>query len=248
MPEPDLSDSLSDEIEQAYYVENDPAKANLLYAKQLGRDDGEGEQLPSPQVPEVVQDEGKGAAEPEDTGPRPSDIENMGGGGMNDYEPYDQLSEDQKDERFESMMALSDPDTSKGILQAEMPGAEFARNVELADAALRANPHGAKVLMLLEAVGISDHPDIVRFIMHEGRALASKPGDPATIPTTMIEGKKMTDVRAIQAEIDTLEVEIDKATAQGDSIEAQEMFARQQNLYRQLPGGDGPIVDGRRTL
>ena len=237
-------------IERAYYIENDPAKANALYQKLIGSTDREGE-APAPVV--EVPDEGKAESGDEPAGPSPDDVDKgMGGGGMADYVSYDSLSADEQDKAFDGMMSLSDPDVSAGILKREWLGDEYDKNREFVNAALMANPYGARVVRILEAAGgVVNHPDLVRFMAHEGRALASKSGDSASIPISTSEGKKMANMNTSQIEtaIDNLSDEIDAAQARNDDTKAQILYERQQQLFRLLPGGGDPIIGSQgRTL
>ena len=237
-------------IEHAYHVENDPARANALYQRLIGSTDREGE-APAP-VPEAP-DEAKADAPAEPAGPSPDDVDQgMGGGQMADYVPYDSLSADEQDKVFDGMLSLSDPGVSEGILKREWQGAEYEVNREFVNAALMANSHGAKVVQILEAAGgVVNHPDIIRFMAEVGRALASKPGDPATIPITTSEGKKMANMntKQIEARIDTLQDDIERAQAVNDDVKSNRLYQEQQGLYRLLPGGGDPAIgEGGRTI
>ncbi len=165
------------------------------------------------------------------------------GTSMAEYEPYDDVSEDQKDEAFEGVLALSDPDTARGILQAEWPGAEYDKNVEFAASVLGAVSNSAKALRVLEAVGVADHPDLVRWLASAGRLMADVPGDPNSIPTPH-KGTAMDSTIGgnIEAQIDALQDQIDKAQAVNNDTKANTLYQKQLALERLLPGGSEPIV------
>ena len=138
MSEPDSSEALQTEIDAATQA-GDLGLANELYLRQIGSQELVPDYEPALPTPVVQdQDQDADAAEPEDTGPSPSDIEDQGGGGMNDYVPYDTLSEDEQDTAFQGVMDLSEPGVGEGILKLEWPGAEYDSNREFGNAALRA--------------------------------------------------------------------------------------------------------------
>ena len=247
MPEVDDSPSLQSQIDAAVLA-NDMGLADDLYRRQIGTADlartrDPGEPAPVAEVP--VEGQVEDAAEP--AGPSPSDVDQgMGGSGMDEYVPYDSLSEDEKDTAFEGVMSLSEPGVSEGIFKREWPGAEYDRNREFGDAALRAVSGSLDVLRVLETVGIADHPALVRWIVSVGHLLASQPGDPSSISTNLGASKQMVGMNTaqIEAKIDSLEDAIDAAQARNDTTKAQLLFETQQGLYQQLPGGREPIVGG----
>ena len=242
MAEPDESPELQEQIDAARQA-GDPVLADELYQKQIGNTDPYGDKAAAAGAVAVLSD-ARGEGEAEAPSPSPSDIQGMGGSGMADYVPYDKLSEDEKDKAFEDVFLLADPDTSKGVLQREWPGAEFDRNVAFGEAFLTAIPGTAKALRVLETVGVADHPDLVRVIVAAGRLMAATAGDPTTIPTTTEKGKQMSTIKDIEAEIRSLQGAIDKAQAQHDGPEANRLYQEQLALGRRLPGGADPASDG----
>ena len=221
-------DSIQGDIEQAQAA-GDHEKAQRLYKLQQGVE------------PDGVD---VGAGEVDDVSP--SDIESMGGDAMADYVPYDSLTEDEKDKAFEGVIALSDPDTSKGLLQGNWPGAEYDKNREFGNAALSAIPGALEAVRVLETVGIADHPALVRFIVSAGRMMAATPGDAASIPSTISKDRQMEHLTrdAIDDRIDDLQDQIDKAMARGNRRKANALYQQQLLLDAQIEG-NAPIVGSR---
>ena len=240
MAEPDSSEALQGEIDAAMAAD-DLGLADSLYQRQIGSTDLARSREPGEPAPEV-EDKAKPEGNGEDPGPSPSDIEDQGGSRLADYKPYGELSEDEQGQEFDRVFSLADPDTSRGILQAEWPGADFDQNVAFGEAVLAAVPGSLDVLRVLEVVGLADHPDLIRWVASVGRSLAGKSGDPTSIPSTLGKGKQMSNSKAVEAQIAALEDEMDKAEAVNDSIKLQELYEKQQGLYRLLPGGADPAV------
>ena len=255
MTEPDASDALQTQIDEAIAAD-DPGLADELYRRQIGNTDPYGEQAAAQAVAEAIDAPPEAApkadAPAEPAGPSPDDVDHgMGGTRLDDYKSYDQLTEDERGQEFDRVFSLADPDTSKGILQKQWPGAEYDKNLAFGEAALAAIPGSLDVLRVLEVVGLADHPDLIRWLVSAGRAMASKPGDPATIPINSGANSQMVNMstKDIEARIDTIQDEIDHAQARNDDSKAQSLYEQQQALYRLLPGGGAPIVGSQgRTL
>nr|CAK32570.1 hypothetical protein 10D02-36 [uncultured organism] len=252
MAEVDTSDALADQAESAYH-DGEVEKAQELYRRSIGNTDPYGEQAAERTVAEAIDAPPEAApkAEAEPAGPSPADVDQgMGGTRLADYKSYDELSEDERGQEFDRVFSLANPDVSESTLRRAWPGAEFDRNREFGDAALAAIPGSLDVLRVLEVVGLADHPDLIRWLVSVGRALASKPGDPTTIPITQGEGKQMVSMntKQIEAKIDALQDEIDRAQALNDDVKSNRLYQEALALERLLPGGSGGIVDGVRTI
>ena len=97
---------------------------------------------------------------------------------------------------------------------------------------------------LLEASGFGDHPAIVEASAILGRRYATMAGDPTTI-TTRKAGTPMADNTAtkdIEARIDALQGDIEKAQAQHDYTTANRLYQEQLALGQRLPGGSDQVV------
>ena len=217
--EADLAD------QEAAQQAGDSDLADRLYRESMGAE----VDAPEAEVADAYAQYGEGDSQP--------------GTSMAEYEPYDTLTEAERDEAFEGVMSLSDPDTARGILEAEWPGTEYDQNVEFGNAALRAISGSAKALRVLEAVGVADHPDLVRFIASAGRLMAGVPGDPTSIPTITNEDRHMTDIdpAAFDEQTEALMSEQEEAGLQGN-------FAKRDRIERDLRAlfvkryGTGPAI------
>ncbi len=214
-----VGDSLQSDIEAAQAA-GDGELAQELYLKQQG-------------------------TEPEDAGAgddgSPSDIQGPPGTRLEDYRPYDALDEFEQEEEFDRVYALAEPGPAEAALRASWPGAEYAKNIEFGNAMLAAIPGSLDMVRVLEVVGLADHPALVRWVVSARRLMAGTPGDASTIPTTT-EGKPMGNTRAIEARINDLQTQIEKAQSQRDGTTANRLYAEQLRLGRQLPGGTEPAI------
>lgn len=174
----------------------------------------------------------------------PSDIEGMSGGNMDDYVSWDTLSELERDDEFERVLRRSDPGFSEAELREGWRGGEYDRNREFGNAMLRATTGSAAALRVLEAVGIADHPDLVKWIVSAGRAMAAKSGDPASI--TNKRETTMEDEDAFEDAITDIRAKGREAHQRGDYARANRFAAREREMYAKRDG-DGPVVgrDGR---
>lgn len=125
-------------------------------------------------------------------------------------------------------------------------GSDMGTNLAHFEAFALAHPD---VYEVLNASGFGDHPAIVEVGAILGRRYATVAGDPATI-TTRKAGAKTVDNMAtkdIEARIDALGDDIDKARLQGRPDKANDLYQEQLRLGGLLPGGGEPIIgrDGR---
>ncbi len=234
--------SIDMDIEAAQEA-GDDAEANRLHQIRGGIDPDNPYELAVSGVdgetlPEVVESDDD--AQPE---PSPDDIENGGASEfMESYAPWDSLSEQEQDEEFAGV--FNRVDSAEAELRVSWTGADLEQNAKFAFGALVSNPHGAGVLRAMQAVGIADHPDFIRFLADQGRRLAVVSGDPSTISKqkgndTMSE----TSTENIQTQIDALERQIEQFEGDpGRDSERNDLYQRQLALGRKLPGGSAPIV------
>ncbi len=124
-------------------------------------------------------------------------------------------------------------------LKAEW-GSDMGANLGFFQAFALAHPDIHEILV---ASGFGDHPAIIRVGAMLGRRYATKSGDPGQITTKKAGAKVMEHMNtaAIEAQIKTLERDIERAQAEQDP-DVDALYQRQQALYRLLPGGSEPIV------
>lgn len=247
----EVDDSAAIEAQEAaYHVENDPAKANALYLKSIGNVDPFGTEAPAPVVEVPGEAKAEGGDEP--AGPSPDDIQGAAGrtSFTDEYAAYSSLPEQEQDKIFDSVLELADPNTSRGLLQRQWPGDEYAANLAFSAALVEAVPGSLEAVRVLEAVGMIDHPAIVKWMVAAGRLMATTPGDSNSIPTaTGDQTMPSMNTAQIEAKIDTIQDDIERAQAVNDDVKANALFAQQQGLYRLLPGGGDPIIGSQgRTL
>ena len=114
----------------------------------------------------------------------PSDTQGMPGSDFAEYVPITDLTKFEQDDEIERIYRQADPETSARILRVAWPGADYETNVEFAQQMMTAIPGSVEVLRVLEAAGIGDSPDILKWLASAGRLMAGVPGDPTTLPTT----------------------------------------------------------------
>ena len=238
----DTTDALQAGIEAAQEA-GETEKAAALYRRQQGTTDPYGLE-PGP-VP-AAEGDSEGDVQPTDADAVDlAAIQRMPSGGMDDYQPWSALTEAEQNDEFESVMSRADPEMARRELGVAWPGGEYDRNVAFVTATAGAVSNTAAALRVLEAVGVADHPELIKWMANVGRLLAVVPGDAATIPTSKSKGKPMTntmDTKAIEERIDAIEDDIDRAKSRGDYTKANALYAAQQSLYRRLPGGSDPAV------
>ena len=181
-------------------------------------------------------------ADTDDAVADPSDIQGLPSGSMDAYVPWDTLTEGEQDDAFEDVFARADPEMARRELQVTWPGGDYESNVAFVNAMANALPNGAAALRVLEAVGVADHPELIKALAWVGRQLAGVPGDATTIGTTTTKGKPMSNPKAIESQIRDMDKAMDKAKAEGDRGELGRLYQAQQGLYRRLPGGSDPVV------
>ena len=249
MSDPDTSDALQERIDEARAAD-DMALADELYQKQIGNTDPYGLKAESAAaeagamalLPDTVSDDKGGDPPQASTGElvvatTAQDDTTTISGGMDFAGNPDHVAT-----ALEAMSVWGDDEVAP--LKAEW-GSDMGANLGFFQAFAMAHPDVHEILV---ASGFGDHPAIIRVGAMLGRRYATKSGDPGQITTR--KAKTMTtdtmNTADIEAKIKTLQGEIELATAQNDGITAQEKYLVQQELYRRLPGGTGPIVDGSR--
>ncbi len=127
-------------------------------------------------------------------------------------------------------------DEAEVALKAEWPGKSFDLNKAHADrAAVKVFGDAFDEVRKIETKDgrfVLDNPAFVRMLAGIGREMSE-----GRLGTVMTEG----DEAALDTEIDELEGQIDKATAEGDNVKANDLFIKQQELYRKKHG-TVPIV------
>ena len=127
-------------------------------------------------------------------------------------------------------------DEAEVALKAEWPGKSFDLNKAHADrAAVKVFGDAFDEVRKIETKDgrfVLDNPAFVRMLAGIGREMSE-----GRLGTVMTEG----DEAALDTEIDELEGQIDKATAEGDNVKANDLFTKQQELYRKKHG-TVPIV------
>ena len=127
-------------------------------------------------------------------------------------------------------------DESEAALKVEWPGKEFERNTAFADRAA-AKVFGDELdnvrnIETKDGRFVLDNPAFVKMLAGIGREMSE-----GRLGTVMTEG----DEAALDTEIDDLETQMDKATADGDGVKANDLFIKQQELYRKK-FGSVPVV------
>ena len=186
-------------------------------------------------------------AEGDDTGVDPSDIQGVPGTSLDDYQPYDALTEDEKDEAFEHVFAFADPEMSERTLRVGWPGDEYDRNVEFSRAMIEAIPGSLDAMRVLEVVGIADHPHLIKWLAAAGRLMAGVSGDPTTIPQLRDSNMTTQSQDAYDDEIDALRAKAAAASAVGDYEKANKFSERERRLIAHRHGDEvigpgGPII------
>ena len=255
MSEPDDSPELQAQIDAAHQA-GDLAKENELYLRQIGNVDHSGDKAEAAAVEAgalAVLKDAKADDAPADADPAElSEAEALPATAMDEYQPWDALTEAEKDGEFESVMARSDPEMSSRELRVAWPGGDYDRNAEIIVATLKAIPGSAAAMRVLEvAGGVANHPDVMKWVAQVGRLLAVIPGDASTIKDR--KAKAMTtdtmNTAAIEAKIKGIHQEMEKASAENDFGEANRLYLIEQELYGRLPGAGEPIVgSGGRTV
>lgn len=233
-----LSDQALDALESqidAARAADDPILANRLYQRQQG-------------IPDAVDPYGVADSDHDADTPDPADIQGLPGDDPDAYEPWDALTEAEKDEEFDKILEFADPEMARRLLHVAWPS-DFEANIAFADAALASIPGSLDALRVLEAAGLADHPAFVKFLAGAGRLMAGVAGDPTTIPTTQERNQQVSNTENIRERIDELQEEIERAQSRNDRSKANRLYAEQQKAYRRLPGGTDPVIgeSGRTT-
>ena len=132
-------------------------------------------------------------------------------------------------------------------LKAEW-GADAGQNLEFALATSREfEEHYPEVVSTIMTRGAGHDPLVIELLAVLGRQWAETPGDPTTVrlfPNGQDQETSMTNTigTKVQAQIEALEDQIDKAAARNDTDKANRLYQEQQALYRRQPGGREPIV------
>lgn len=249
MTDQSSEDALQAQIDEAVAAD-DMGLADSLYQRQIGNTDPYGDKAEAAAAEAgalALLSDTKGDDPPADVvAAELSEAEALPPTAMDEYQPWDALTEAEKDDEFESVMARSDPEMSSRELRVTWPGGDYDRNAEIIVATLKAIPGSAAAMRVLEvAGGVANHPDVMKWVAQVGRLLAVA-GDPTTISSTTRKAKTMTtdtmNTAAIEAQIKGMEKEIDRANAENDPTEANRLYLIQQQLYGRLPGGSEPIV------
>lgn len=234
------ADALNSEIDAAK-ESGDTAKAQALYARQQGTEDPYGLEPapPSPAAPDGEGDPPAQTSTGEITVATNAEDETVTVSGEMDF-----AGNAEHVAAALECMGVWDGDELAN-LQAEW-GSDMGQNLEYAVAFGQAHPD---VSAILEASGFGDHPAIIKVSAILGRRYATVPGDPGEI-TTRKGRTQMADnmsTKDIEARIDALGDDIDKARLQGRPDKANLLYAEQLRLDGLLPGGSEPIIgrDGR---
>ena len=127
-------------------------------------------------------------------------------------------------------------------------GSDMGANLGFFQAFALAHPDIHEILV---DSGFGDHPAIIEVGAILGRRYATKSGDPSQITTKKagVKAVEHMNTAAIEAKIEALGDEIDKAQALDDTGKANQLYQEQFALYRQLPGGSDPAIgEGGRVL
>lgn len=233
MSEPDNSPELQEQIQAATDARDDVLAAEL-YRRQQGTTDAfEPEPVPVPAVTDAEGDD-----PPEDTGElvvaTNAEDETVAISGGMDFAG----NPDHVVHALACMEVWGEDEVAP--LQAKW-GSDMGANLGYFQAFALAHPD---VHELLVASGFGDHPAIIEAGAILGRAYVTKSGDPSRVTTRKAKAMTIDNMATneIEAQIETLQDEIDAALAKNDHGKAQKKYLLQQALYGRLPGGSEPIV------
>lgn len=202
------------------------------YRKATGvPDTAEGYVFTAPEGHEFTEDDKtfhKSAAEMFHTTNTPVDKANAQIAWFNEYAAQVQKAQIDSDKKY--------ADETEAALKVEWPGDSYPRNKAFADrAAAKVFGDELDAVRNIETKDgrfVLDNPVFVKMLAGIGREMSE-----GRLGSVMTEG----DEAALDTEIDGLESQIEKATAEGDGVKANTLYLKQQELWRKKVGSV-PIV------